>query len=287
MIGKPDNMMLKAVTGLEGGCVASGSTCGALTGGALGLALNRDAGILHHGMTAKREVVAQVRNYVKWFKETYGTSLCRERTKTDFHTTSGLIRYLLPGDRIVRCMWHIRGSMRYLYDCCDQKDFSINNPNPIPSETPFHCAEKVLAGIRKKTEIGDLRLERLAFVFDAGVAYTGGLCGALAGAIMAINIMMGLSTRSLSYWNIIKAFTVGHVNLIKKRPMGSPESFMAGRGVVDDFRKSAGSLECRSITGKNFSGWEEFQAYISESKRCASLIQDLITKTSEVIFQYK
>lgn len=272
---------------MEGGCVASGSTCGVLTGGALGLALNSDAEILRHGMVAEGRVIAQVRNYMKWFEEAYGTSLCRERTKTDFHTTSGLIRYLLPGDRIVRCMWHIRGAMRYLYDTHGQTDVSAKDLNLRSPENPLHCAQAVLSGIRKRTDIGDMRLERLAFVYDGGVAYTGGLCGALAGAIMAVNLMMGLSTRSLSYWKIIKAFTVGHVNLIKKEPMGPPEPFMAGQEVVEAFRKSAGSLECRSITGKNFSRWDEFQDYISQSHQCAGLVEEMIQKTSDIILRYR
>jgi len=42
MIGKPENELLRSFTGLEGGVVASGSTCGVVSGGAMGLAL------LHH-----------------------------------------------------------------------------------------------------------------------------------------------------------------------------------------------------------------------------------------------
>ena len=42
MIGRRENRMLKAFTGLKGGIVASGSTCGIVTGGALGIALMYD-----------------------------------------------------------------------------------------------------------------------------------------------------------------------------------------------------------------------------------------------------
>ncbi len=40
MIGKPEDKLLKSVTGLEGGVVATGSTCGVVSGGAIGLALS-------------------------------------------------------------------------------------------------------------------------------------------------------------------------------------------------------------------------------------------------------
>ncbi|MCU0599369.1 MAG: C-GCAxxG-C-C family protein [Desulfobacterales bacterium] len=287
MIGKPDNMILKSVTGLEGGCVAGGSTCGVITGGAMGLAFNSVGDILREGVAAERSVIARVQNYVRWFEGTYGTSLCRERTKTDFNTISGLIRYLLPGDRIVRCMWHIRGAMRHLHDIQNQDVIEIKGDDRISAETPFHCAQAVLSGIRQNTDVGDMRLERLAFVFDGGVAYAGGLCGALAGAVMAINLMMGLPTRSLSYWKIIHAFVIGHINLIKAQPMGPPEPFMAGREVVEHFKASAGSLECRSITGKDFSGWDDLQNYVLTSHQCSGVIDTIIRKTSDIILRYK
>ncbi len=41
MIGKHEDMALRSATGSEGGLVARGSTCGVVTGGALGIALMR------------------------------------------------------------------------------------------------------------------------------------------------------------------------------------------------------------------------------------------------------
>ncbi len=41
MIGKQEDLALRSATGLEGGLVARGSTCGVVTGGALGIALMR------------------------------------------------------------------------------------------------------------------------------------------------------------------------------------------------------------------------------------------------------
>jgi hypothetical protein len=42
MIGRREDRLLQASAGLEGGIVASGSTCGVVSGGALGLALMHD-----------------------------------------------------------------------------------------------------------------------------------------------------------------------------------------------------------------------------------------------------
>ena len=60
-------------------------------------------------------------------------------------------------------------------------------------DEPIHCAKLVLEGIKKQTGIGDDLLENLSFIFDGGIGLQGGACGALAGAIMGINLVMGMS----------------------------------------------------------------------------------------------
>ncbi len=53
MIGKPEDKLLKSFTGLEGGVVASGSTCGVVSGGAMGLALSHHDEIMEKGIPAQ------------------------------------------------------------------------------------------------------------------------------------------------------------------------------------------------------------------------------------------
>ncbi|MFC1851747.1 C-GCAxxG-C-C family (seleno)protein [candidate division CSSED10-310 bacterium] len=43
--------------------------------------------------------------------------------------------------------------------------------------------------------IGDPLLERFSFIFDGGVGLQGGVCGALAGAVMSINLQLGMNIR--------------------------------------------------------------------------------------------
>ncbi len=287
MIGRREDTMLKAATGLEGGCVASGSTCGVLSSGSLGLALKNEEAICKGKRTAKKDVLCQAGEYVKWFKEKYGTSFCRERTRADFYSVRGQLRYFLPGDRVAKCMWHIRGAMRNLYELQPQGYERSEELSGKVDEQSIHCAQVVLEGIRKQTGIGSKRLENLSFVLDGGVGLQGGLCGAMAGAIMGINLLLGLDIRDISYWQTIKAFTIGHVNLLVDNPVGSPESFMAGRQVVEKFKKEFGSVECLAITGKRFTGWDDFQTHIVDSGQCKRLMDVTIREASEVILKYK
>ena len=82
---------MKSFTGLEGGVVATGSTCGVVSGGAMGLALSHHDQIIKKGIPAQAGLLALIGEYVKWFDENFGSSLCRERSGVDFYTTKGLL----------------------------------------------------------------------------------------------------------------------------------------------------------------------------------------------------
>ena len=273
MIEKPEDKLLKSFTGLEGGVVASGSTCGVVSGGAMGLALFHYDEIMEKGIPAQAGVTSMVGEYVKWFEENYGSSFCRERSGVDFYTTTGQLRYFIPGDKVSKCLWHIRGAIRHLYSF-RQKELPIMDVQSDENQVePIHCAKQVLKGIKEQTGIGDDLLEQLSFVFDGGIGLQGGACGALAGAIMGVNLLIGMDVRNTTYSEILKAFAVGHKNLLTNKPVTKPEPFNVGKGIVKNFKKEAKAIECKTITGQKFSGWSDFQNYISSSDKCSELIE--------------
>jgi len=175
--------------------------------------------------------------------------------------------------------------MRYLYQSNHQPMTLDNNIAKAQDDQALHCARFVLEGIRKKTGIGSKRLEKLSFVFDGGLGLTGGVCGALAGAITGINHLVGLPVRNMSYWKTIKGFGIGHVNLLVDRPFGTQEPFKAGKQVVQKFKEIAGSTECCDITGEGFAGWDDFQEYIKGASRCHELMDFAVDQACRVIRQ--
>ncbi len=287
MTGLQDNGLIKAVTGLEGGCVACGSTCGVVSGGALGLALNHESEITAKGLPAEKKVLRQVGEYVDWFDKAYGSTICRERTRTDFYSTWGQLKYFLTVYRMAGCFRHIRGSMRYLYQTRQPSMAVSGKTSGNRTGGTLHCARAVLEGIRENTGIGNRRLENLSFVFDGGVGLSGGVCGALAGAVTGINVLLGLPVRHMSYWKTIKGFGIGHVNLLVDQPFGSGEPFKAGKQVVKKFKEMAGSFECRDISEKRFSGWDDFQAFVKGTSRCLKLMDFAVEEASGIIRQYQ
>lgn len=283
MINEPDDEILKTYTGLEGGVVGAGSTCGVVSGGSMGLAISHYDEIIKNGLPAKIAMLSMVGNYVKWFDDQYGSTFCRERSGVDFHSRAGQIRYLIPGDKILKCMWHINGALKHLYsyhkETLPATELNINDK----IDQPIHCAERVLKGIKEQTKIGNERLEQLSFIFDGGLGLKGGVCGALAGAIMGINLLIGLNIRDLSYFQSLNAFKVGHENLLKSYQKSSPEPFNVGNQILQKFKNEAGSLECETISGKLFVEWNDFQNFVKSSNKCARLTELVTNEASRLI----
>jgi C_GCAxxG_C_C family probable redox protein len=153
-------------------------------------------------------------------------------------------------------------------------------------DEPIHCAQRVLKGIKEQTGIGDDLLEQLSFVFDGGIGLQGGACGALAGAILGVNLSIGMNVRDMKYSEIFKAFAVGHKNLLTNKPVKKPEPFNVGKEIVKNFKKETGAIECQTITGQKFSDWSDFQGYISSSDKCFGLIEFAADQASTAIKKY-
>lgn len=286
MAGRKEDMALRGATGLEGGLVARGSTCGVVTGGSLGMALARIDEIDAGGEAAQRRIMEEVRDYVHWFRGSFGTTLCRERTGVDFYTLSGQLRYLLPGDRFSRCMWHIGKTASYVKRRVNVMQTGTTGQADATDQAR-HCAAEVLRGVRKASGTGDDVLEKIAFVLDGGVGFTGGLCGALAGAVMAANVAYGWNMRSIGIPETIRNFVVGHINLLRDIKTSSRETFAIGRQILASLEGRAGSLDCASITGKTFVDWDDFQAHMRASTACRELIEQAIRVSSEAITRYR
>jgi hypothetical protein len=220
--------------------------------------------------------------YVDWFRKGFKTTLCRERTSVDFYKTFGQLRYFLP-NAVGRCLWHTGKAGSYLNSVSTSPlEVATKNATAMNPET-IHCATKVLAGVRETCGVGDEIVEKIAFVLDGGVALSGGLCGAMAGAVMAVNLVFGWDIRTMSYPATIREFVRGHVNLLRKLPSNKPETFAMGKGIMNRLRGMETSLECSHITGKTFSGWDDFQAHVYSSNSCQNLINGAIRIACESI----
>ncbi len=91
----------------------------------------------------------------------------------------------------------------------------------------FYCAESVLTAVAESRGIQSDLIPRLATGFCSGMARTGGPCGAVSGAIMA----MGLSTG-------------------RQAPAESVEAtYDLVRKLMERFQERFGSTNCRALLG--------------------------------------
>jgi hypothetical protein len=286
MTGMVEASPQKAVTGLEGGLVASGSTCGVVTAGALGIALMRHRQRRGSGEVLKRRTMDEARAFAGWFEHNFRTTLCRERTSVDFYRAGGQLTYLLPV-RFGRCLRHSGMAAAYLRSLAGSIPAVSGESAGDPQSEAVHCATEVLRGVRAACGVGDSLVEEISYVLDGGVALSGGVCGAVTGAVMAVNLAYGWNIRAMSYRETVREFVRGHVNLLRKSSSGRPETFAIGKDVIGRLGAATDSFECSRITGRSFSLWDDFQSHVQTFGPCRELVARSVEAACEAIARHR
>lgn len=271
-------VLLRAATNFEGGLVGCGETCGVVTGGVLGIGALASSGG-HDDRDRREEAVQRLsREYKTWFESRFGTSVCRERTQVDFSTMGGLVRYLLPGDKLVKCLHHIGQAVGFLSRHIRKEipgAASEGGRSSADADGPLepHCCYTVLRRIGQAGLESDPALVWATAGLAGGVAQSGSVCGALLGAVLSLGLEFGYDPRSMGVGGITAAFIRGHWNLLRKPGTEIPrEAFARSRALADHFRKRFGSLRCRDITGRSFSRPQDVRIFLGESRNCQAVL---------------
>ena len=129
-------------------------------------------------------------------------------------------------------------------------------------DSGYYCAESVLLAIAEGKGIQSSLIPKIATGFCSGLSRTCSLCGAVSGAIMALNLFTGRSYPGESV----------------------EDNYAAVRKLLGMFEKKFGSTNCRRLTGCDLSteeGQESFKAnnleeqckrYTEEAARMAMLL---------------
>jgi C_GCAxxG_C_C family probable redox protein len=118
----------------------------------------------------------------------------------------------------------------------------------------FFCAESVLLAIAESQGIQSNLIPRIATGFCSGISRTGGMCGAVSGAIMGINLVAG-----------------------RNSPDESIEfSYALTQILISRFEGQYGSVNCSELIGCDLST-EAGQRYFMENhlmERCLRCVAD-------------
>src|SRR5512135_3247784 len=118
----------------------------------------------------------------------------------------------------------------------------------------FFCAESVLLAIAESRGIQSDLIPRIATGFCSGVSRTGGMCGAVSGAIMGINLVAGRSSPSESL----------------------EFSYSLTQKLISQFERQFGSANCRQLIGCDLAT-QAGQSYFMENQlleRCYQYAQE-------------
>jgi C_GCAxxG_C_C family probable redox protein len=118
----------------------------------------------------------------------------------------------------------------------------------------FHCSESVLLAFAEFKGIHSDLIPKIATGFGGGVSRTCGMCGALSGAIMGINLVAGRMTPTES----------------------SEHNYSLVQTLLKRFAEKNGSLNCRDLLGCDL-GTEEGQRSFKDNHlrdKCTQLVGD-------------
>ena len=114
----------------------------------------------------------------------------------------------------------------------------------------FFCAESVLQALAESQGIRSDLIPRIATGFCSGISRTGGMCGAVSGAIMGIGLVTG-----------------------RNSPAESLElSYALTQELISQFEKQYGSINCRQLLGCDLAA-EAGQRYFMENHLMESCLQ--------------
>jgi C_GCAxxG_C_C family probable redox protein len=117
-------------------------------------------------------------------------------------------------------------------------------------QSGFFCAESVLLAIAESKGIQSDLIPRIATGFCSGISRTGGMCGAVSGAIMGINLVAGRNSPA-------ESLEVSYA-LIQK--------------LISRFESHYGSVNCRQLIGCDLAT-EAGQSYFMENHLMDSCLQ--------------
>ncbi len=257
--------LVKAACSLAGGALNTGSTCGLVTGGCLGLATVRPVRRAAGDEEAVDRVYEQLRDYTRWFEESFGSTLCSERLGGDLSSMLSLSGMRLAGRMMTRCLVHAGLAADHLVTLLG----TSGGPSGDGEATGV-CASPVLRLGAGHPRCGLEGAAGAAVALDGGVGLSGGLCGALAGLLMVLGGLLGTEPSQVGIPGTLRACAQG---VIPVRRGGGSNPFMIGRPIIRRFEREFGSVECREISGRAFECGSDLRDHLVDSSECAAVAE--------------
>lgn len=130
-------------------------------------------------------------------------------------------------------------------------------------ECGYKCAESVLLAIAEEQGIENEFIPSIASGFCSGMGRSGGLCGAVAGGVLALGLAYGRQNKEQS----------------------SDEIYAVEKIFLKDFTEKFGSTNCEDLVHCDFNTTEG-QAYFNDNKlylKCYQMVEEATDMVLELI----
>jgi hypothetical protein len=283
-LGVTERTAMKASCPLDAGGVSWGSTCGVVTGGCLSIVLAHMADALLENGAKGEALYGRLREYTSWFEREFGSTLCRERSGVEVSEIAGRSRYVFTGKAVNRCLQHIGAAVTSLIAFANRPlddGVEVGLVDRRLASSGGYCAAEVMRGVRAGTGYGSLFLEQLSLALDGGIGLSGGLCGALAGALLPLGLVWGIDPREESVAGTFIPTLRGYVNICMHRR--EPELWSLADNLMHEFQDRYGSLECGDIVKRSFDGGRDLAEFVTGSSLCAGIKEWCARRACELI----
>ncbi len=134
-------------------------------------------------------------------------------------------------------------------------------------ESGLLCAESVLKTIAEEENIKSELIPSIASGFCSGMARTNNMCGALTGAILALNLVLGRKTAAESL----------------------DQNYAAVQNLIAQFEKEFGTSNCRELLGCDLSSKVGQETFVNRELRkdCAIYVGKAAEITRSIIDQLR
>jgi len=127
----------------------------------------------------------------------------------------------------------------------------------------YGCAESVLKAVTEFREIKSELIPRIATGFCGGMAYTNGMCGAVTGAVLSLNLVYGRDRADQS----------------------KTENYEAIQILLERFREKFGDITCPGLIGIDLGSEEGHRQFDQSNKHlvCADFVSEATRMVIEIM----
>jgi len=132
-------------------------------------------------------------------------------------------------------------------------------------DTGWLCAEIVLESVTRAHGAASPLIPRIATPFCAGCGRSGGPCGALSGALLALGVLRGRDTPDQATWQALQ---------------------VQAQDLVTRFQQRFGHTTCPGLLGIDFNdpqGQRKFAAENMKQKKCKEYVLEAVELVEEML----